>query len=335
MTVLVTGASGFLGLHVTRRLVARGVKVHALVREPRALEALLAAEGLHGVEIHRGQIERGAEAPRGEIRTVVHLAGMVRHTRATPEEMLAFNVESTKSAVRLAHEKGARAVFVSTSGTVGCFHFPDVAADEHAPFADAIVARWPYYASKIRAEREGRALATKLGVPFTVVRPPVLLGPDDHRFRSSGHVLRVLEGRVPVVPRGGMHFADVRDVASALATLATRETARPTYHLPGTATSLRAFFRMVTEVSGVPVKAKDLPRWVLASVAGASRLALPAKLTFGIDPVLLEMASCYWGLSTLYAHDELDYRSRPARQTLADTVSYLRARHAQRAAEHG
>lgn len=326
MTVLVTGASGFLGLHCLRALAARGVPARAAVRDGRALERLLASEGVRDVPIEEVAIGREKLSTRATVDTVVHLAGMVRHTRAAPEEMVAFNVEGTKNAVRTAHALGAKVVFVSTSGTVGCFRFPDVVADEQAPFAEAIVGRWPYYLSKIRAEREGRLLAQKLGVPFVVVRPPVLLGPSDPKLRSSGHVLRVLERRVPVVPRGGMHFADVRDVSDALVTIAEQRAPRSVYHLPGTATSLRAFFRMVTEVSGVPVVARDLPPFVLSTAVGIGRLAPKASKPLGLDPVLLEMASCHWGLATLYAHDELGYRSRAPRQTLADTVAYLRSR---------
>ena len=42
------------------------------------------------------------------------------------------------------------------------------------------------------------------------------------------------------------------------------------------------------------------------------------------DPVVLEMACCFWGLASLFAH-ELGYAPRPGRQTLCDTVDWLRA----------
>src|SRR5207244_3482294 len=104
----------------------------------------------------------------------------------------------------------------STSGAVGCFVRPGQSADEDAPYCERECAGWPYYRSKIEAERKARELARELGVELVIVRPPVLLGPEDHRLRSSAHLLRLLQGKLPFVIRGGMHFADVRDVAAAM-----------------------------------------------------------------------------------------------------------------------
>ena len=80
-------------------------------------------------------------------------------------------------AIREAAERGCRLVFVSTSGTVGCFRDPAGSADEASPFCEAEVGGWPYYRSKIDAEREARRLADQLGVRLVIMRPPVLLGP--------------------------------------------------------------------------------------------------------------------------------------------------------------
>ena len=115
-----------------------------------------------------------------------------------------------------------RLVLVSTSGTVGCSRDPESRPDEEAPWCESTVARWPYYRSKLEAERPARALAEALGVELVVLRPPALLGPGDHRFRSTSSVLRALRRRLPFVVRGGMHFADIRDAARALASSGPR-----------------------------------------------------------------------------------------------------------------
>jgi len=327
VTVLVTGATGFLGYHVLAALRALGVEAHALVRDPAAWPRGWAAE-LGDVALVAGSpLDAAAWPLRGGYRAIVHAAAVVAHTRRDPDDMIRVNVEGARNAVRAAARLGARAILISTSGTVGCFAHPDLAADEHAPFAEALVGRWPYYASKIRAERAARDLATRLGVELAIVRPPVLLGPHDHRQRSTGHVARALAGRVPVIPAGGMHFTDVRDAAAAIARLTVLPAARPIYHLPGTASSLAAFFATIAEVSGAEVSGAEVsgadapacraPSWL---VRGLARLAIPGLP----DPVVLEMATRFWGLSTLWSHAELGYAPRGARQTLSDTVAWLR-----------
>lgn len=318
--VLVTGATGFLGHHVLTALRDARIPAHALVRNPAAWPADAGDVSL----IAGSPLEPSAWPARGPFCAIIHAAGVVSHTRRDPIEMLRVNITGAEHAVRAAAQLGARLILISSSGTVGCFAHPDLTADEHAPYADAIVGRWPYYASKIEAERRSIALATRLGVELSIVRLPVLLGPHDHRFRSTGHVTRALTGRVPFVPTGGMHFTDVRDVAAALARLVELPTARPVYHLPGTAGTLAAFFGAVSDVSGAQITTRRAPAWLLHGVARMTgRVSIPHLP----DPVILEMATRYWGLSTLWSHGELGYAPRAARQTLSDTVAWLRGNH--------
>lgn len=330
--VLVTGGTGFLGRQILGALHRAGVPAAALVREPKGGPIAQWSAEVGAVSLVPGEVNQPtawqAHPALAKVRTIIHSAAIVIHGRPADPQLAEVNVAGTLNVVRAAAALGARVIFVSTSGTVGCYRHADLRADEHAPFAEATVGRWPYYASKIQAERESRRLAEKLGVPFTVARPPVLLGPDDHRGRSTEHVARVLDGRIPFVPEGGMHFTDVRDLAAALVVLAHRETWRPTYHFPGHESPLGAFFQQVAEVGGLHLDRPTAPGWLLKGLArGTDKLArLPRyqRPRWLPDPVVLEMAAHHWGLSSLWTEAELGYRARPARQTLADTIHWLR-----------
>jgi nucleoside-diphosphate-sugar epimerase len=324
--VLVTGATGFLGRHLLRTLVEQGVGRVALVREASAWEAQPWRHEAGDVGVVEGSpldSERWKNDPAlAGVTTIFHTAGIVSHSRKSPEAMMELNVEGTLAMVRVAKTLGARLVFVSSSGTVGCFPFKDMSADEDSPYAEPTVSRWPYYVSKIRAERDARKLAAHFGVELVIIRPPVLLGPDDHRHRSTAYVKKVLENKVPAVPRGGMNFTDIRDVARALARLVDFPSPRPVYHLPGQAMSLREFFDMVIEVSGAKPIRRPMPPWATMGLARVARLT-PRRPSWIPDPVVLEMSTHYWGLTSLFAH-ELGYAPRSARQTLSDTVGWLR-----------
>lgn len=331
--MLVTGATGFLGRHVLGALKGGPLRPVVLVRSRSAWHTQSWLNEIGEVDVIEGDPSAPAvwekRAELDGVEVVLHLAAIVRHTRRDPGEMYAVNVEGTANMVRFAASRGARIVFVSSSGTVGCFRHADTEADEHAPYARNVVTRWPYYDSKIRAEEEARRLADKLGVTLSIVRPPVLLGPGDHRFRSTGHVARALDGKVPFLADGGMHFTDVRDVASAIARLVSLTSPRPVYHLPGTASSLAQFFRMVSDVSGAPMPRMHLPKWVALGIAnggaGVSLVSGKPAPKWLPDPVIVEMSSHYWGLSSLWSEEELGYRPRPPLQTLADTVHWLRS----------
>ncbi|HTL06341.1 MAG TPA: NAD-dependent epimerase/dehydratase family protein [Gemmatimonadales bacterium] len=327
MSWLVTGASGFLGRHLLEQLSAEPVPLPALalLRNPAGWAALGWTAALRNVQPIAGSLEqpeRWTESPPLDGLTgIFHLAAEVRHGPADAAAVQRTNVEGTLHMVRLAARRRCRLVFVSTSGTVGCSRRPGALPDEDAPFCEQEVAEWPYYRSKIEAERAARALADQLGVQLVILRPPVLLGPGDHRYRSSQHVLRLLRGQVPFVIRGGMHFADVRDVARAMLRAMQRETVRPVYHLPGTIGTIGGFYREVARLAGRRPPRLVIPYPVARLAAGvAARLGMRSLP----EPRLIEMASRHWGLATRYA-DELGYRSRPGSDTLRDTIDWLTA----------
>ena len=335
--VLVTGASGYLGRHILIALKAAGIPAIALARSTKSWPASWAHE-VGDIRLVEGTpLEPEAWIDTvGPVGTIIHAAAVVKHSRVDVAEMLDVNVRGTQQMVRAAGKLAARIIFMSTSGTVACFEHATATADEHAPHAERLAGRWPYYASKMQAERASRELADQLGVELAIARMPILLGPKDHKRRSTTHVTRVLDARVPFVPSGGVNFADVRDVATALVRLTQLDTARPVYHLPGTVLSLADFFQLVCEVSGAKLDRPGAPRWVVSSVAKLSQ-NLPRKgpLEKLPDSVVLEMATCHWGLSSLWSEQELGYRSRPARETLSDTVEWLRTSDEGVGATHG
>ena len=324
---LVTGASGFLGRHFLEQLrsILPSQPVIALIRSREEWEGMEWTRALEGVETLIGGVtapERWAADPRlGSLGGIVHLAAQVRHTREEADATYFVNVDGTLAMVRLAGRYRCRMLFVSTSGTVGCFRRPGTSPAEDAPYQDAEVAKWPYYDSKIKAEKRARALAAEMGTELVIARPPVLLGPGDHRHRSTNHVRRFLDGKLPFLIRGGMHFADVRDVAAALVRLMARETVRPVYHFPGTMCSIEEFYAMVAELAGMPKVRHVIPYGMAVRLARALHALGIRRLP---EPALVEMAGHYWEISSKYSEAELGYRSREGSDTVADTIAWLR-----------
>jgi dihydroflavonol-4-reductase len=319
--VLVTGASGFLGRHVLATLGSAARRAVALVRDDAAWRALDWTAALGDVELAIGgldDVERW-EASLPPLAGIAHLAAPVQHSRRASPAMRTVIVEGTLAMVRLAARRRCRLVVASTSGTVGCSRMRGPRPEEDAPFATDTVGGWPYYAAKIEMERRARALADELGVDLVFVRPPILLGPGDHRVRSTRTVNQFLHKRLPFLIRGGMHFADVRDVAAALAAALERPAARPIYHLDGHECGIEEFFDALEDVSGVP-----RPRAVLPFRAGWLVARALERFHVVPDPVVMEMASHWWGLSSRYAADELGWKPRDPRETLRDTVEWLR-----------
>jgi nucleoside-diphosphate-sugar epimerase len=318
--VLLTGATGFLGRHVLDALA--GVRpVHALVRR-RAAWAELDWTAEHAdVALVEGALD--ARAPWSEalppLAAIVHLAAPVQHSRRAPASLRTDIVDGTLAMLELAAARGCRLVVASSSGTVGCSREPGPRATEEAPHVEEVVGDWPYYAAKIEMERRARALARERGVELVLVRAPILLGPGDHRLRSTSNVQRFLRRKLPFLIRGGMHFTDVRDAARAFARAVEHPAPRPVYHLDGHECSVEEFFDLLAEVSGVPRPRVVLPYPVAWAVARALE-----RFHVVPDPVVIEMASHWWGLASTTAATDLGWKPRNPRETLLDTVAWLR-----------
>ena len=336
-TFLMTGASGFLGRHILEYLQHLGgdSKIVPLVRDQDAWQDQEWNKELGVDKLVQGSIantDQWVNDPAiTKIDGIFHLAALVRHSRTDKEEVYETNIEGTLNMVRLAATKKCRMVYVSTSGTVGVFDKRNEWADEHGPYRDKQVAKWPYYDSKVKAERAARKLADELGVSLVILRPPAMLGPGDHRFRSTSHVIRYLRGKLPFLIRGGIHFVDIRDAAQAMVVAMDHGEPKPSYNLSGVACTIDSFFKMVENASGVKPPKMHLPQSVALAVANTSKGL--AKVIPGVkesplpDPVVIEMAGKFWDVRSRYAASDLGFVNRNGQETIDDTVRWLMENH--------
>ncbi len=336
-TALITGATGFLGRHLLDALSddESTWEIAALVRDPRTWEDYQWTDAHPQVDLIPGDITDADRAlpdhcaRQGlDVDVIYHLAGKVEHSRRDPDPLFRTNVDGTLAVIRAAHALDARLVVISTSGTVACFEEPGRSADEDAPFCGDVVQRWPYYRSKIAMEKQGRQLADGLDVEMTFVRPPILFGPGDHRFRSTGILLKFLRRKLPAMPTGTADFTDVRDVAEALVALAHIDGPRPVYHTPGTAISLPDLFELGADIADVQPPRTDIPNWLLwgaCTTLDAISHHIPAAPVPSVpNPVYIEMAASHWHCTTSYADKDLGFEPRSLEQTLRDSVDWLR-----------
>ncbi len=175
MTALVTGASGFIGRAVTRRLLEAGERVRVLVRSRERFSGL----GIEGVEVFEGDItdaEAVDRAVRG-IECVYAVAGTFREPNLSDARYREVNVEGVRNIMEAARRHGARrVVHCSTVGIHGDVKGSPL--DENAP----VVPEGIYEITKA----EGEAVALEYGrrgdLEVTVVRPAPVYGPGDLRL---------------------------------------------------------------------------------------------------------------------------------------------------------
>jgi len=173
MNVLVTGATGFVGSHLIKRLMADGYGVRALVRKGRQIGGLDSR-----VEVVYGDIRDPLSldgAVRG-IDMVYHTAALVREAGVPDHLFYEVNVMGTRHLLEISHRYGIRRfIHISTCGVHGNVQNPP--ATEDSPFMPEDI----YQKTKLEGERVVMDFRKK-GLPTVIIRPTGVYGPGDRRL---------------------------------------------------------------------------------------------------------------------------------------------------------
>jgi dihydroflavonol-4-reductase len=321
VSVLVTGATGFLGEHLCRVLVEQGRVVRGLARSRSGVLAELGVEHVRGDVLDGPELDQALEG----MDAVFHLAGAVSRDPDDAQRMMRLHVDGTRRVLdRMAAAGITRMILASTSGTIGVSKDEEI-LDETAPYAEQIVAGWPYYASKIYQERLAFEHGTRLGIEVVAVNPSLLLGPGDRRLSSTGDVRKFIKRRVPVVPDGGISFVDARDAAAATASALNNGRAGERYLLGGPNWTMKEFFGRLGRVANVAPPRLKLPaKWNRWGASLVEELYRHRGKEPPVDRISVEMSEHFWWIDSSKAERELGFAARDPQLTLVDTVAYLR-----------
>ena len=208
--VLVTGATGFTGSLLVRKLANAGAEVHAIARDFAKISTL----GDLKICWHQGQVydEAVVAAAAKDVQFVFHLAAAYREAKYGDEMYEKVHVTSTRllAHAALKNKNFKRFVHVSTVGVHG--HIANPPADENYPFNPGDI----YQETKAEAELWLRRFALENKLPFTVIRPAAIYGPGDTRllkfFRMASQRWLVLPG----TKRGLYHLVHVDDLTNVI-----------------------------------------------------------------------------------------------------------------------
>ncbi|MBZ4399664.1 NAD-dependent epimerase/dehydratase family protein [Myxococcus faecalis] len=322
MKLLVTGGTGFLGAHLVPKLVAAGHTVRLIGRSRPTGPAYEGTEYVAGDLKDRDAVRRALDGVEG----LYHLAGLVSFQPKDARKMFELHVDSTRELLRDVREAGVkRVVLASTSGTTAVSK-EEAVLDESADYPLTVVARWPYYLSKIYEEKLSLEYCRKHAIPLVVLNPSLLMGPGDDRLSSTWTVVKFLNREIPAMPGGGMSFVDVRDAADAFLQALTRGEVYGR-HLMGVNMTMTEFFHRLERLTGVAAPRLKLPKQV--NILGGHLLERWAKVRgtpAPLDPQEVEIGEHYFWLDAAKAEAELGFRARDAQETLADTVKHIYAK---------
>ncbi|HEY3766017.1 MAG TPA: NAD-dependent epimerase/dehydratase family protein [Gaiellales bacterium] len=271
-TVLVTGATGFVGGGIARRLLADGRELRALSRNPQSASGLsaLGAEVVAGDVLDPASVERAA---RG-CDVVYHAAGMNGFCLRDPAPMHTANVEGTVNVVTACARAGVRrVVYTSSAATIG--EAAGVIATEDSPHRGWFLSE--YERSKHDAEVAAVQAAAETGIELVCVNPASVQGPG----RTGGTARLILDyanGKLRTLVRSRFSLVDADDCSAGHVLAETRGAAGRRYLLSGVCVTTDEAIATVARLTGIERRTITLPRPVaLAAAEGVAAVARVRK----------------------------------------------------------
>jgi nucleoside-diphosphate-sugar epimerase len=262
MTILVTGATGFLGSALTTELVKQKQDVRILARDEQKARAQFG----EAATIIRGEItdaEQVKQAVDG-VTTIYHLVGKLYHPSVPAEIYHYTHVEGTRNLLKACKGQKLlkRIVHCSTTGVHGVTGSTPAAED--APFAPTN----PYETSKLQSELLALEAYKEQGLPVSVVRPGLVYGPGD--LHLLGFFKSIQKGMFRVIDGGKalLHPIYIDDMISVFLLCAERPQAiGQSYNIAGDhPVTIRELSTAIAHSMGRELSKGSIPLW-LANLA--------------------------------------------------------------------
>jgi dihydroflavonol-4-reductase len=321
--VLLTGASGFVGSAVARRLVASGYSVRALVRAS-SLRRHIAGLPL---EFCEGDLRDPAavKAAIDGVRYLVHVAADYRLWARDPDEIFATNVIGTRTVMQEAVRVGIERVVHTSSVATLRPQANGGPADESAPLLES-EGIGAYKRSKIAAERLVETMVERQGLPAVIVNPSTPIGPRDVRPTPTGRIIvEAAKGGLPAFVDTGLNLVHVDDVAEGHIAALRSGKIGARYILGGTDVSLERMLGDIAGLVGRRAPRIKLPIWSVLPIAYAAEAIARVN---GREPFAtvagVRMAKHHMFFSSAKAQCELGFRARPYIRGLEDAVRWFR-----------
>jgi dihydroflavonol-4-reductase len=320
--VLVTGANGFLGSWVVRRLVDEGHDVFSLVRKNSDLSELsgVSTKYLYGDVTDLHSLLENFQ----KMDSVFHLAGLIAYKKSERAQMEKVNVQGTANVVEACRAAGVRRlVHLSSVVAVGAGFTPADVLNEESPYNISHL-NLGYFETKHQAEILVKEACQKNRVDAVILNPSTIYGPGDARKGSRKTQLKVAQGKFNFYTAGGVNVVAVEDAVDGIISAWKKGRTGERYILAGENLLIKDLFAMIAKEAGQPAPQKLLPSGLLHALGIAGDLTAALGLPSSLSRENAWSATLYHWFDSSKAQRELDFKPRPAEMAISQSVKWIR-----------
>lgn len=320
--VVVTGANGFLGSWLCRKLVEQGNSVTVVVRKNSDLSEL---NGVH-VKYQIGDVTnlhslldafKGAD-------TVFHLAGLIAYNKSDRAKMELVNVQGTASVLEACRALDVRKlVHLSSVVAVGAgFSAQQILNEESAYNVKHL--DLGYFETKRKAEELVLDAFAKKRIDTVILNPSTIYGPGDAKKGSRKTQLKVAQGRFPYYTSGGVNVVAVEDVIQGILSAWKKGRSGERYILSGENLLIKDLFKIIATKAGQKPPDKLIPNWFLHSIGAGSDLLTHFGVKSSLSRENAWTASLFHWFDSSKARKELDFKPKPAEIAIGESVQWMK-----------
>lgn len=319
MKIVITGANGFLGSWLTKRLALDGYDVHIISRKNSDLSEL---KGLK-FQNHLGDVTNLDSLNQAftDAEIVFHLAGVVAYKKEHRQLMDQVNVIGTQNVVSAVQKQKVRKLLhLSSVVAVGAGLNASQILNENSEYNLSHL-NLGYFETKRQAERIILDAFSKGHIEPYIVNPSTIYGPADAKKGSRSVQVKVAKGNFPFYTSGGVNVVAVEDVIDGIMLALNKGRAGQRYILSGENWTIQKLFTEIAEAAKVRAPNLLLPNFLLHTIGRLGDF-IPS---IGISKENAWTSTLFHWFDNSKAKNELGFTPRPAKVAIQNSVQWMKS----------
>lgn len=321
MKALVTGANGFLGAWLTKRLLAEGYDTYALVRKNSDLSEL---EGVRPNFLYGDVTDKSSLFESFKNKDIVfHLAGVVAYKKSARSLMDQVNVEGTRNVIDVCAElKIPQLIHLSSVVAIGSSHTPTILNEDSAYTISSL--NLGYFETKKHAEDLVLEATRQQKIRAICVNPATIYGFGDAKKGSRKTQIQVARHEFPFYTSGGINVIAVEDVINGIMLALKNGKNGERYILANENKTIKDLFSLISHFAGVKPPKIYMPNSLLYTIGWTGDLFEKINLNIGVSTENAYTATMFHWFDSSKAQKDLNFKPTDANKAIENSIRWMK-----------